>query len=64
MYVADLIGRLDSDLDWVRYGSVFRYYGKAIEDGVDPFAFCGVVAVALALTALGGLFFERRDLSR
>ena len=63
MYVADLIGRLDPSLDWVRYGSVFRYYGRAIEDGIDPLAFAGVTAVAVALAALGALLFERRDLS-
>lgn len=48
MYVVDLIGRLDTGLDWVRYGSVFRYCGKAIEDGVDPLAFTGIVVVAVA----------------
>lgn len=64
MYVADLIGRLDTNLDWVRYGSVFRYYGDAIEDGIEPLAFCGVLAAAVGLAALGGLLFERRDLSR
>ena len=64
MYVADLIGRLDPSLDWVRYASVFRYYGSAIEDGIDPLTFCGVTAVAIALAALGAALFERRDLSR
>lgn len=63
MYVIDLIGRLDASLDWLRYGSVFRYYGTAIEDGIDPVAFVGVTAVAIALAALGALLFERRDLS-
>jgi len=63
MYVADLVGRLDTGLDWVRYGSVFRYYGKAIEDGIDPISFAGVTAVAVALAALGALLFERRDIS-
>jgi len=63
MYVADLVGRLDTSLDWIRYGSVFRYYGKAIEDGIDPVAFAGVTAVAVAVAALGALLFERRDLS-
>lgn len=63
MYVVDLVGRLDTGLDWLRYGSVFRYYGKAIEDGIDPLAFGGIVAVATALAALGALMFERRDLS-
>ena len=42
MYVIDLIGRLDSDLSGVRYISVFKYYGNAIEDGIEPLAFCGV----------------------
>lgn len=63
MYVADLVGRLDTSLDWVRYGSVFRYYGRAIEDGIDPVAFVGVTAVAVAVAALGALLFDRRDLS-
>jgi len=63
MYVADLVGRLDPSLDWIRYGSVFRYYGKAIEDGIDPASFIGVTAVAIAFAALGALLFERRDIS-
>ena len=64
MYVADLVGRLDPSLDWVRYGSVFRYYGTAIEDGIDPVSFCGLSLVAVALAALGARLFERRDLTR
>lgn len=63
MYVADLVGRLDPGLDWIRYASVFRYYGRAIEDGVDPLAFAGVTAVAVALAALGAALFERRDIA-
>jgi ABC-2 type transport system permease protein len=63
MYVADLVGRLDTSLDWIRYGSVFRYYGRAIEEGIDPVAFAGVTAVAVAVAALGALVFDRRDLS-
>jgi ABC-2 type transport system permease protein len=62
MYVADLVGRLDTGLDWVRYGSVFRYYGRAIEDGIDPLAFAGVTLVAIGLAAFGALLFERRDI--
>lgn len=63
MYVIDLIGRLDTGLDWIRYASVFRYYGNAIEDGIDPLAFLGVAAAGVALTALGAWLFERRDLA-
>jgi beta-exotoxin I transport system permease protein len=62
MYVLDLVGRLDHGLDAVRYVSVFRYYGKAIEDGLDAASFVGVTVVAIALAALGATLFERRDL--
>lgn len=62
MYVIDLVGRLDSDFDALRYVSVFKYYGNAIEDGVDGFAFIGVTVVAIALAAFGAWLFERRDL--
>ncbi len=63
MYVVDLVGRLDAGLDWVRYGSVFRYYGSAIEDGIEPLAFVGITAAAVTLAALGALLFDRRDIS-
>jgi len=63
MYVMDLIGRLDTSLDWVRYGSVFKYYGNAIEDGIEPLAFCGVTIAAVALASFGAWLFDRRDLA-
>jgi beta-exotoxin I transport system permease protein len=62
MYVVDLIGRLDAGLDWLRYGSAFRYYGRAIEDGIDPLAFAGLIAVAILVAIAGTLLFDRRDL--
>jgi beta-exotoxin I transport system permease protein len=62
MYLIDLIGRLDDDLSGIRYASVFKYYGNAIENGIEPVAFCGIVAVALLLAGIGARLFERRDI--
>jgi ABC-2 type transport system permease protein len=63
MYVVDLVGRLDPSLEAIRYVSVFRYYGKAVESGIDPVSFLGVTAAAVALAAIGALLFDLRDLS-
>lgn len=63
MYVIDLVGKLDPDLDGLRYLSVFKYYGNAIEDGIDPLAFAGVTIAACLLAAVGAWLFERRDLA-
>lgn len=63
MYVIDLVGRLDPGLSGIRYVSVFRYYGNAIEDGIVPLSFVGVTVAAILLAVLGAWLFERRDLS-
>jgi beta-exotoxin I transport system permease protein len=62
MYVIDLVGRLDTGLSGLRYLSVFKYYGNAIEDGIEPLAFLGVTIAACILAAIGAWLFERRDL--
>lgn len=63
MYVIDLMGRLDTSLADLRYLSVFKYYGNAIEDGIEPLAFVGVTLAACVLAAFGAWLFERRDLT-
>jgi ABC-2 type transport system permease protein len=62
MYVLDLVGKLASPLDPMRTVSAFKYYGSAIQSGIDPTAFCGMLLVAVILTAAGARLFERRDL--
>jgi ABC-2 type transport system permease protein len=61
MYVIDLLGKVAEAIEPLRWASAFRYYGSAIQDGIDPLAFAGLTVVGLALTAVGGLLFERRD---
>ncbi|HEY1355035.1 MAG TPA: ABC transporter permease subunit [Solirubrobacterales bacterium] len=63
MYVIDLVGRLDPGLSGIRYVSVFKYYGNAIEEGIDPLAFVGVTVIAIGLAAFGAWLFDRRDLA-
>lgn len=62
MYVIDLVGRLADSLDFLRYLSLFKYYGAAIRDGIDPLAFVGVSLVGFLLAGMGARLFERRDL--
>jgi ABC-2 type transport system permease protein len=61
--VIDLLGKLDESISGVRYVSIFKYYGDAIESGIEPAAFIGLVGLALGLAAIGALLFERRDLA-
>jgi len=63
MYVVDLIGKLDAGLFGLRYASIFRYYGDAIEAGIEPVAFLGLAAFGILLTLLGAALVERRDLA-
>ena len=63
MYVIDLVGKLDTGLSGIRYASIFRYYGNAIESGIEPAAFVGLTAFGALLTVVGAVLFERRDLT-
>jgi ABC-2 type transport system permease protein len=61
MYVIDLVGKVADPLDPLRYASAFRYYGSAIQDGIDLAAFAGLALAGIALAAVGAVLFERRD---
>jgi len=61
MYVIDLVGKVADALEPLRWASAFRYYGSAIQDGIDPLAFAGLTLVGVGLAAVGALLFERRD---
>jgi ABC-2 type transport system permease protein len=61
MYLFDLLGKLAEPAEPLRYVSVFKYYGSAVQDGIDPLAFAGVTVAAVALAVVGALAFERRD---
>ena len=61
MYVIDLVGKIADPIEPLRYISAFRYYGSAIQDGIDPLAFSGLTLAGIALATAGALVLERRD---
>jgi ABC-2 type transport system permease protein len=61
MYVIDLVGKLADEVEPLRYVSAFRYYGSAIQDGIDPLAFAGVTLAGIALALVGAVMLRRRD---
>lgn len=61
MYVIDLAGKLADAIEPLRYASAFRYYGSAIQDGIDPLAFAGLTLAGIVLAAAGAILLERRD---
>lgn len=62
MYVVDLVGKLADALEPVRVVSAFRYYGSAVQDGLDPSHAAGLVAAGAVLLFAGMALLERRDL--
>ena len=62
MYVLDLAGKLAEPVEPLRALSAFRYYGSAIQDGLNAGHMAGLTLVALVLAAVGAQLFARRDL--
>jgi ABC-2 type transport system permease protein len=61
MYVVDLVGKLTDAIEPLRVVSAFRYYGSAIQSGLDVSHMLGLCAVAATLVAVGAVLFDRRD---
>lgn len=61
MYAIDLAGKLSDAAEPFGALSAFRLYGSAIEDGLDPGHIAALTFAALALTWLGAVLFDRRD---
>ncbi len=63
MYLLDVVGRVAESVEVLRSVSAFRYYGSAVQDGIDPLAFAGLALAGAALAALGAALFARRDVA-
>lgn len=62
MYVLDVAARIAGGIEPLRWISAFRYYGSAVQDGIDPLAFVGLTVAGALLAALGAALFRRRDI--
>lgn len=61
MYVIDLVGKLSPSVESLRTFSAFRYYGSAVQNGLDVSHVLGLTLCGLVLSIAGALLFERRD---
>ena len=61
MYIVDLMGKLADPFEPLRFASAFKYYGSAVQDGIDPLAFAGLALAGAALATAGAFLFDRRD---
>lgn len=61
MYVIDLVGKLSDAVEPLRVISAFRYYGSAVQNGLDISHVAGLVLAGLLAAVAGALLFERRD---
>jgi ABC-2 type transport system permease protein len=61
MYLVDVLGKLSDPLEPLRVVSAFRWYGSAIQDGVDWSHAAGLTLAGVVLAAAGAVLLERRD---
>jgi ABC-2 type transport system permease protein len=62
MYVIDVVGKLADPVAPLRYLSAFRYYGSAIQDGIDSGSVAVLTITGIVLAVAGALLFQRRDI--
>lgn len=62
MYVIDVLGKLSDPVEPLRFVSAFKYYGAAMQDGLDPGGSAVLTGAALLLTEIGAQLFARRDI--
>lgn len=63
MYLLDVLGKVASGADALRWASAFRYIGTPLQHGLDVAGFAVLVVAAAALTTAGAACFARRDLT-
>lgn len=62
MYLIDIIGKIATGLDWLRWASAFRFYGNAIVTGIDWGDAAVLLVVSVLLLAAAIPVFDQRDI--
>lgn len=62
MYMANALSGIAESLRPLRAASVFYHYGSAVEHGIDWPSFAAITTLAMLLTGLAALAFERRNI--
>ena len=62
MYVIDLVGKLSDPIRPLRNISAFKYYGSAIQNGLDLTHILVLVVSGLLLATIGAELFRRKDI--
>ena len=61
MYVIDVAGKLSDVVRPLRAVSAFRYYGSAVQHGIDATHVLVLVGAGVVMAVAGGVLFGRRD---
>lgn len=62
LYLIDVIGNINKDLDWLRWISPFRYFNDVFTYVVPAWHYLLLIALALVLLLTSIRLFERRDI--
>lgn len=62
LYLIDVIGKIDTSLDTLRYISPFRYFGDVFSTAIPAWNYLLLIAVSLLLLVVSVVLFQRRDI--
>lgn len=62
MFLVNVIARLAPSLSWLRWASVYHYYGNSIVDGLWWIGAAVLLVASLLLLAIATMQFEHRDI--
>lgn len=62
LYLIDVIGKIDTSLDGMRYLSPFRYFGDVFTTTIPAWYYLVPLGISLVMLSLSVVIFDRRDI--